>query len=147
MEQIHTTGAPQAIGPYSQAIKLEGLVFASGQIAFDPTTMEVTGDIRAQTLQALTNLRAVLEAAGTGIDRVVKTTVYMTDLGDFAAMNEVYAEVFGNSRPARTTVGVAALPRQSRIEIDAIAVERPEDAGLLAGQEHLLSIRQRVQNW
>jgi len=122
MEQIHTTGAPQAIGPYSQAIKLEDLVFASGQIAFDPTTMEVTGDIRAQTLRALTNLRAVLEAAGSGIDRVVKTTVYLTDLGDFAAMNEVYAEVFGNSRPARTTVGVAALPRQSRIEIDAIAV-------------------------
>src|SRR5262252_776278 len=113
MEQIHTTEAPQAIGPYSQAIRLDGLVFASGQIAFDPATMEVTGDIRAQTLRALANLRAVLEAAGTGIDRVVKTTVYLTDLGDFAAMNEVYAEVFGSTRPARTTVGVAALPRQS----------------------------------
>ena len=123
MEQIHTTGAPQAIGPYSQAIKFEGLVFASGQIAFDPATMEVTGDIRAQTLRALTNLKAVLEAAGTGMDRVVKTTVYLTDLGDFAAMNEVYGKYFSSTPPARSTVEVARLPKDVLVEIDVIALE------------------------
>ena len=123
MESIQTNRAPQAIGPYSQAIKASGLVFASGQIPLDPETMQlVEGDIRAQTERVLTNLQMVLEAAGTSLRKVVKTTVYLADMNDFAAMNEVYAKFFEENRPARSTVQAARLPRDARVEIDVIAV-------------------------
>jgi 2-iminobutanoate/2-iminopropanoate deaminase len=122
MESIQTDRAPQAIGPYSQAIKAQGLIFASGQIPLDPTTMLIIeGDIRAQTIRVLENLKAVFEAAGSALDRVVRTTVYLADMNDFAAMNEIYANYFGATRPARSTVQAARLPRDARIEIDAIA--------------------------
>ena len=122
MEKIQTGSAPQAIGPYSQAIKVNGLIFASGQIPLDPATMQlIDGDIRAQTKRVLQNLREVFEAAGSSLEKVVKTTVYLADMGDFAAMNEVYATFFGEARPARSTVEAARLPRDARIEIDAIA--------------------------
>jgi 2-iminobutanoate/2-iminopropanoate deaminase len=123
MEKVQTEQAPQAIGPYSQALKAGGFVFASGQIPLDPVGMElVEGDIRAQTERVVANLRAVLEAAGSSLDRVVRTTVYLADLADFAAMNEVYATAFGETRPARSTIQAARLPRDARIEIDAIAL-------------------------
>jgi 2-iminobutanoate/2-iminopropanoate deaminase len=123
MESIQTDRAPQAIGPYSQAIKVNDLVFASGQIAFDPATMQlIEGDIRAQTERVLTNLQMVLEAAGTSLRKVVKTTVYLADMNDFAAMNEVYAKFFDENRPARSTVQAARLPRDARVEIEVIAV-------------------------
>jgi 2-iminobutanoate/2-iminopropanoate deaminase len=116
-------GAPRAIGPYSPAVKAGNLVFCSGQIALDPSSGELlAGDIRAQTERVLLNLKAVLEAAGSSLDRVVRTTVYLIDLGgEFAAMNEVYGRIFGNTRPARTTIEVSKLPKGGRIEIDAIA--------------------------
>jgi 2-iminobutanoate/2-iminopropanoate deaminase len=121
-EVIRSDRAPKAIGPYEQALKVDGWVFTSGQIALDPTTgAMVEGGIGAQTRQVLENLRAVLEAAGTSMSRVVKTTVYMTNLADFQKMNEVYAEYFPQDKPARSTVGVAALPRGALVEIDAIA--------------------------
>jgi 2-iminobutanoate/2-iminopropanoate deaminase len=123
IESIRTDRAPEAIGPYSQAIKANGMIFASGQIPLDPITMQIVeGDIKAQTVQVLANLKAVLEAAGTSPDRVVKTTVYLIDLNDFAAMNESYAAFFGNHRPARSTVQAARLPRDARVEIDVIAL-------------------------
>ncbi len=123
MENIHTDRAPQAIGPYSQAVKTQGWVFCSGQIPLDPVSMElIAGDIRAQTERVLLNLQAVLEAAGSSLQKVVRTTVYLADMADFAAMNEVYAKFFGESRPARSTVQAARLPRDARIEIDAIAM-------------------------
>ena len=123
MESIQTDRAPQAIGPYSQAIKAQGMVFTSGQIPLDPQTKQlVEGDIRAQTECVLNNLKAVLEEAGTSLDRVVKTTVYLADMNDFAAMNEVYALFFGEHRPARSTVEAARLPRDVRVEIDLIAL-------------------------
>jgi 2-iminobutanoate/2-iminopropanoate deaminase len=123
IESIQTDRAPQAIGPYSQAIKANGMVFASGQIPLDPSTMQlIEGDIRAQTERVLSNLQAVLEAAGTSLDRVVKTTVYLADMNDFAAMNEVYATFFSANRPARSTVQAARLPRDVRVEIDVIAL-------------------------
>jgi 2-iminobutanoate/2-iminopropanoate deaminase len=123
MESIQTEGAPQAIGPYSQAIKADGLIFASGQIPLDPATMQlIEGDIRAQTERVLKNLRAVLEAAGSSLEKVVRTTVYLADMADFAAMNEVYATFFGATRPARSTIQAARLPRDARIEIDVIAL-------------------------
>ncbi len=122
MESIQTNRAPQAIGPYSQAIKANGLVFASGQIPLDPETMQlIAGDIRAQTERVLTNLQMVLEAAGTSLRKVVKTTVYLADMNDFTAMNEVYAKFFEETRPARSTVQAARLPRDARVEIDVIA--------------------------
>ena len=124
MQSIQTSNAPQAIGPYSQAIKASGLVFVSGQVPFDPETMQIVeGDIKTQTERVLANLRAILEAAGTSIDRVVKTTVFLADLNDFNAMNEVYGGFFGATRPARSTVQVARLPRDARVEIDLIALE------------------------
>ncbi len=123
IESIQTDRAPQAIGPYSQAIKANGMVFASGQIPLDPSTMQIIdGDVRAQTEQVLNNMKAVLEAAGSSIDRVVKTTVFLADMNDFAAMNEVYATFFASNRPARSTVQAARLPRDVRVEIDVIAL-------------------------
>ncbi len=125
MRIISTDRAPEAIGPYSQAIAAGGMVFCSGQIALDPRTMQlVPGDAAAQAGQVLQNLKHVLEAAGSGLERVVKTTVFLTDLADFAAVNEAYAKVFGTVRPARSTVQVARLPKDARVEIDAIALLR-----------------------
>ncbi len=123
MEIIQTDRAPQAIGPYSQAIKANGFIFASGQIPLDPSTMQiVAGGVREQTEQVLNNLKAVVEAAGSSLDRVVKTTVYLAEMDEFAAMNEVYARHFGATRPARATVQVARLPRDVRVEIDVVAL-------------------------
>lgn len=123
MESIQTERAPQAIGPYSQAVKINGLVFCSGQIPLDPVSMQVIeGDAKAQTERVLLNLQAVLEAAGTSLERVVKTTVFLLDMNDFAAMNEVYTTFFGDTRPARSTVQVARLPRDVRVEIEVVAL-------------------------
>ena len=123
MKQIITTeSAPKAIGPYSQAVIAGGLVFASGQTPIDPQTGKlVAGGIAEQTERVLRNLSAVLEAAGTGLDRVVKATVYLADMGDYTAMNEVYGRYFHTDAPARTTVQAARLPRDAGVEIDAIA--------------------------
>jgi len=122
-EKIATKDAPQAIGPYSQAIKAEGMVFCSGQVALDPATGELlNGDVKAQTERVMQNLQGVLAAAGTGFDKVVKTTVYLKTMDDFSAMNEVYAKYFPAPHPARSTVAVAALPRQALVEIDVIAL-------------------------
>ena len=120
---IQTDRAPQAIGPYSQAVKANGLVFASGQIPIDPQTGEfVSGGIQGQTRQVLKNLAAVLEAAGSDLNRVVKTTVFLLDMAEFGAMNEVYGEFFKEEPPARATVQAARLPRDARVEIEAIAL-------------------------
>jgi len=122
-ESIKTEQAPQAIGPYSQAIRAGDLLFLSGQVGLDPVTgAMVEGGLEAETTRALQNLEAVLRAAGAGLDRVVRTTVFLVDLGEFAAMNAIYARAFGENRPARSTVQVSALPRGARVEIDAIAV-------------------------
>lgn len=122
METIKTDSAPAAIGPYSQAMAVDGLVFSSGQIALDPTTMElVDGGIEAQTRQVFINLQAVLKAAGLTLGDVVKTTVFLQDMTEFGAMNEVYAECFGDHAPARSTVEVAKLPRGAKVEIECIA--------------------------
>lgn len=122
-EIIVTKNAPQAIGPYSQAIKAAGLVFASGQIPIDPSTGEfVAGGVADQTEQVLKNLLAVLEAAGTGLGSVIKTTVFLADMKDFVAMNEVYGRYFSVEPPARATVQAAGLPRDALVEIEAIAV-------------------------
>ncbi|MBV8074026.1 MAG: reactive intermediate/imine deaminase [Candidatus Eremiobacteraeota bacterium] len=123
---VHSAAAPQPIGPYVQAIAGNGLLFCSGQVGLDHTTGKlVEGDVRAQTRRALLNLAAVLSAGGAGLGDVVKTTVFLVDMADFPAMNEVYAEVFGEvSPPARSTVAVAALPASARVEIDAIALRR-----------------------
>jgi 2-iminobutanoate/2-iminopropanoate deaminase len=119
---VHTEAAPPAIGPYSQAIKLGSMVYTSGQIPLDPATKQlVAGDVSAQTRQVLTNLKAVLEAAGSSLDRVVKTTVFLKDMNDFAAMNAVYAEFFNAAPPARSTVQVARLPLDASVEIEAVA--------------------------
>jgi 2-iminobutanoate/2-iminopropanoate deaminase len=121
-DKIATKDAPAAIGPYSQAIRSNGLVFASGQVALDPASGElVNGDVRAQTERALQNLEAVLKAAGTSLGQAVKTTVYLKSMGDFSAMNEVYGKFFPAPPPARSTVEVAGLPRQALVEIDVIA--------------------------
>jgi 2-iminobutanoate/2-iminopropanoate deaminase len=120
---IKTEDAPQAIGPYSQAVVAGGFVFASGQIPLDPSTGQfVEGGVREQTEQVLRNLSKVLEAAGTSLGRVVKTTVFLADMGDFAAMNEVYAGFFTEEPPARSTVQAARLPRDARVEIDVVAL-------------------------
>ena len=124
MKQIVATEeAPKAIGPYSQAVVAGGLVFASGQIPLDPRTGQfVEGGIREQTEQVFRNLSAVLRAAGTGLDRVVKATVFLADMGDFAEMNEVYGRHFQAEPPARSTVQAARLPKDARVEIDVIAL-------------------------
>lgn len=121
--QVSTDRAPAAIGPYSQGIALDGLVFSSGQIPINPATGEMPPDIAAQARQSLSNVRAVLEAAGSGMDKVVKVTVFLVNMDDFAAVNEVYAEFFSAPHPARSCVTVAALPRGAKIEIEAIAVK------------------------
>ncbi len=122
-EIISTDKAPGAIGPYSQAIKTGGMVYCSGQIPIDPVTGEfVSNDITEQTDQVLKNLSAVLEAAGTSLGNVVKTTVFLADMSDFAAMNEIYARYFGENKPARATVQAARLPREAKVEIECIAV-------------------------
>jgi len=122
-EIISTHRGPKAIGPYSQAIKANGFVFISGQIAIDPETNQmVEGDICIQTERVLENLNGILEAAGSSLDRVVKTTVFLKDMGEFAAMNEVYGRYFAQEPPARATVEVARLPRDVRVEIDLVAL-------------------------
>jgi 2-iminobutanoate/2-iminopropanoate deaminase len=123
LRPIATPDAPAAIGPYSQAIVAGGLIFTAGQVALDPKTMElVAGDVKTQTERVFANLTAVLEAAGTRLDRVVKATVFLADMADFAAMNEVYARAFGNHRPARSTVAVRTLPKNAKVEIDLVAL-------------------------
>ncbi len=120
---VATDKAPKAIGPYSQAVVVDHVVYTAGQVALDPATGELIGKtVTEQTDQALKNIAAVLAAAGSSLDRVVKTTVYLADMADFTAMNEVYAKHFGGHRPARSTVQAAGLPKGARVEIDAIAV-------------------------
>ena len=122
-EIISTENAPGAIGPYSQAIKTGGMIFCSGQIPIDPATGNfVSDDVAEQTEQVLKNLEAVLKAGGAGFENVVKTTVFLADMNDFAVMNEVYGRFFGDVKPARATVQAARLPRDARVEIDCIAV-------------------------
>lgn len=125
-DRVHTSNAPAAIGPYSQAIRAGGFVFCSGQIPLDPGSGQmVTGDVRAQTKRVMDNLGAVLGAAGVGFGDVVRTTIYLKDLADFAAVNEEYGSRFDQaSPPARSTVQVAALPRGAAVEIDAIAITK-----------------------
>ena len=123
-EAVSTPHAPAAIGPYSQAIKANGFVFTAGQIALDPATGALAdGDVRAQTERVCENLKAILAQAGSGFDRVVKTTVFLKSMGDFAAMNEVYARHFGGHRPARSTTQAGGLPKGARVEIDVIAIQ------------------------
>lgn len=123
LEKVQTGGAPAAIGPYSQAIAHGGLVFTAGQIPLDPASMQlVEGDVAAQTERVMQNLSAVLEAAGASLQSVIKTTVFLSDMDDFGAMNEVYGRWFGEHAPARSTVQVARLPRDARVEIECIAV-------------------------
>ncbi len=120
---IKTEAAPPAIGPYSQAIAANGLIFAAGKIPLDPRTVQpVPGDVRVQTKRVLENLKAVLEAAGSSMDKVVKTTVFLRDLNDFGAMNEIYGEYFRENPPARSTVQVVRLPRDAAVEIEAVAL-------------------------
>ena len=119
---IHTDSAPAAIGPYSQAIQIGDLLFVSGQVPIDPSTGSIVeGDIKAQAQQSLNNLKAILNAAGTNMGAVVKTTVFLADMNDFAAMNEVYAQFFQEPFPARSAVQVARLPKDAKVEIEAIA--------------------------
>jgi len=121
-EVVSTVNAPGAIGPYSQAIKANGMVFCSGQIPIDPSTGQFVSDgVAEQTEQVFKNLIAVLEAAGTDLGRVVKTTVFLADMNDFAAMNEVYGRFFNDNKPARATVQAARLPRDAKVEIECIA--------------------------
>lgn len=120
---VSTEHAPKAIGPYSQAIRAGEFVFTAGQIGLDPSSMAlVRGGVEAQTRQVLTNLKHVLEAAGSGMDRVIKTTVFLTEMGNFAAMNAVYSEFFPENPPARSTVAVAGLPKGALVEIEAVAL-------------------------
>jgi 2-iminobutanoate/2-iminopropanoate deaminase len=125
LNSVATDGAPRAIGPYSQGIRVHGFLFTAGQVALDPETGElVAGGIAEQTSRALENLRAILVEAGSSMAQVVKTTVLLVDMAEFAAMNEVYGRAFGSHRPARSTVAVAALPRGARVEIEAVAEVR-----------------------
>lgn len=120
---IASEQAPKAIGPYSQAIRAQGLIFTSGQIAIDPATQQVvSGDVSAQTDRVLKNLAAILQASGSGLDKTVRCTVFLKNMGDFAAMNEVYGRYFKQSPPARSTVEVAKLPKDVLVEIDVIAL-------------------------
>jgi 2-iminobutanoate/2-iminopropanoate deaminase len=121
-QAVSTPAAPAAIGPYSQAVRAGTLLFVSGQIPLDPeTSTMVDGDIAVQTHRVLRNLAAILEAAGSSLDRVVRTTVYLADMNDFAAMNEVYGTYFASPAPARATIQAARLPKDARVEIDVIA--------------------------
>ncbi len=122
-ETVETQQAPEAIGPYSQAIKAGGLVFTSGQIPIDPATSQlIGGGISAQTERVLANIKAILEAAGSGMDKVVRTTVFLKNMADFAGMNEIYGKFFPDTPPARSTVEVARLPKDVLVEIDSIAL-------------------------
>ncbi len=122
IETISTASAPAALGPYSQALKAGGFVWCSGQIPIDPATNTITAQtIEEQTRQAITNLKSVLEAAGTSLKNVVKTTVFIKDMNDFAALNKVYAEMFGETKPARSCVEVARLPKDVKVEIECVA--------------------------
>ena len=135
-EIIATESAPQAIGPYSQAVRAGNMVFVSGQIPIDPATKEfVSGGVAEQTDQVLKNVKAVFEAAGVKLNQVVKTTVFLLDMDDFAAMNEVYARYFGEAPPARATVQAARLPRDARVEIEAIAVTGAHASGVASSGE------------
>jgi 2-iminobutanoate/2-iminopropanoate deaminase len=126
-DAISTEAAPRAIGPYSQAVRAGSLVFVSGQIPLDPATgAMIDGDIAAQTHRVFANLRAILEAAGTSLDHVVRATVYLADMNDFAVVNEVYGSYFSSPAPARATVQAARLPRDARVEIDVIASLIPD---------------------
>ena len=122
-EVVSTKDAPQAIGPYSQAIKANGFVFTSGQIAIDPATQQVVaGDVAAQTDRVLRNLSEILEAAGSGLGKVVRSTVFLKSMNDFASMNQVYGQYFSSEAPARSTVEVVRLPKDVLVEIDVIAL-------------------------
>jgi 2-iminobutanoate/2-iminopropanoate deaminase len=122
-EVVSTTDAPQAIGPYSQGIKANGFVFVSGQVAIDPANQQViTGDVAAQTERALKNVSGILKAAGSGLEKVVRTTVFLKSMNDFTAMNQVYGKYFSSAPPARSTVEVARLPKDVLVEIDVIAL-------------------------
>lgn len=122
-EIISTKDAPQAIGPYSQAVKANGLIFTSGQIAIDPATQQIiAGDVAAQTDRVLRNLSEILEAAGSGLGKVVRCTVFLKNMSEFAAMNEIYGKYFSTTPPARSTVEVARLPKDVLVEIDVIAL-------------------------
>lgn len=124
MKQISTTGAPGAIGPYSQGIEANGFVYLSGQLPIDPATGNFPeGGVKEQTRQSLTNMKAILEAAGTDMAHVVKTNVFLADMGDFAAMNEVYSEFFAAPYPARSAVAVKTLPKNALVEIECVAVK------------------------
>jgi 2-iminobutanoate/2-iminopropanoate deaminase len=124
-ERVHAVGAPAPIGPYNQAIRAGGFLFCSGQVAIDPVAGKlIDGDVAAQARQAMTNLGAVLAAGGASFDDVVKTTIFLVDMADFAAVNAAYGERFGETPPARSTVAVAALPLGARVEIEAIALAR-----------------------
>lgn len=126
MQSVHTINAPQAVGPYSQAVRVDGWIYCSGQIAIDPATNQlVPGDAAAQAKRVLANLSAVLAAAGASLHHVVKTTVYLKNMDDFATVNTVYAEAFGDHRPARACVEVARLPKEVAVEMDAIAYRVP----------------------
>ena len=126
-EVVSTKDAPQAVGPYSQAIRANGFVFVSGQVAIDPATQQViVGDVKAHTDRVLRNLSEILEAAESGLGRVVRCGVFLKNIGDFAAMNEVYGKYFSTAPPARTTVEVARLPKDVLVEIDVIALAKQE---------------------
>ncbi|HEU4453565.1 MAG TPA: RidA family protein [Longimicrobium sp.] len=123
LRTIHTDQAPEAIGPYSQAVVANGFVFTAGQVAFHPSSMAIVeGDVAAQTERVMENLQAILKAAGSDLSAVVKTTVFLRDMNDFAAMNEVYGRWFGEHKPARSTVQAARLPRDVAVEIEAVGV-------------------------
>lgn len=122
MQFVQTNKAPSAIGPYSQAVIANGMVYTSGQIALTPEGVMLEENVVIQAKQVLKNLTAVLEAAGSGLDQVVKTTIFLNDMNDFAVVNEIYAEAFGDHKPARSTVAVKTLPKNALVEIDAIAL-------------------------
>lgn len=122
MDFVQTDKAPQSIGPYSQAVKNGGLVYTSGQIALTPEGVMLEGDVEAQAKQVLTNLSHVLEAAGSGLDQVIKTTIFIADMDDFAKINAIYESFFGSHKPARSTVAVKTLPKNALVEIDCIAL-------------------------
>ncbi len=122
IQNVQTSNAPAAIGPYSQAMIANGMVFTSGQIALTPSGEMVEGDVNAQCIQVIANLKAVLEAAGSSFDKVIKTTIFLADMDDFTAVNAIYGEAFGNHKPSRSTVAVKTLPKNALVEIDAIAL-------------------------